>query len=76
MTTGALLRRFAADEDLAPLLAEPELAFLKERAADSELSKDDITAVVALCDRVEQALEGESEVLSKYESELEALGSE
>ena len=76
MTTGSLFRRFASDEDLAPLLAEPELAFLKERPADSELSKDDIVAVITFCDHVEQVLENENKILTKFEGELETLDSE
>lgn len=76
MNTGTLLRRFASDEDLSPLLKERELRFLKARPADSVLTKGDIAAVIMLCDRVLAVLDTDERTLDSYEQELDMLARE
>lgn len=73
MTAGTLLQRFTADEDLALLLAEPELAFLKNAAHDAELSLEDLHNVSSLCERVTAATERDLASLAEHETCLLGL---
>lgn len=76
MTIHTTLELFASHPDTAWLLREPELKELSLRNPNTLLSPGEFARLLALCDRVEQAVKEDVKELEGYEKELEEMAKE
>ena len=76
MTVRELTNRLDADTDYRSLLDEPEVAALRAKSPEEELSENDYVSLYALFDRIGGNLRKELESLTGYEEQLELLEKE
>lgn len=76
MTVRELTNRLDADADYRSLLDEPEVAALRAKSPEEELSENDYVSLYALFDRIGGNLRKELESLTGYEEQLELLEKE